>query len=216
MTRNRLLSLAIGAALTLTAGTASAQAPPPPPAYGPPITLEQAKKVMAGAEAESKKNNLGMVITILDSGGRVVMLQRMDGAQLGSIEVARDKAWSAVAFRRPTKVFEDAVGQGGGNLRLLRLTGARLIVGEDGLEAVAAEARIPPGRDAILVAGEDPEAQRAQVDGIRFSQVPVERVGVGVEGGRERVEEVELGHAPQLTIAWVRSMFARSPARHGR
>lgn len=57
MTRARLLSVAIGVALTLTAGLAAAQAPPPPPTYGPPITLDQAKKVMAGAEAESKKNN---------------------------------------------------------------------------------------------------------------------------------------------------------------
>lgn len=129
MTRKRLLSFAIGAVLTLTAGVAAAQAPPPPPAYGPPITLEQAKKVMAGAEAEAKKNNWAMVITILDSGASVVMLQRMDGTQLGSIEVARDKAWSAVAFRRPTKAFEDAVSQGGANLRLLRLTGASPIEG---------------------------------------------------------------------------------------
>ena len=129
MTRTRLLSGAIGVALTLTAGVAAAQAPPAPPAYGAPITLEQAKKVMAGAEAEAKKNNWGMVITILDSGGSVVMLQRMDGAQLGSIEAARDKAWSAVAFRRPTKAFEDAVSQGGANLRLLRLTGASPIEG---------------------------------------------------------------------------------------
>ena len=72
-------------------------------------------------EAEAKKNNWGRVITILDSGGNVVMLQRMDGTQLGSVDVARDKAWSAVAFRRPTKVFEDAIAQGGANLRLLRL-----------------------------------------------------------------------------------------------
>lgn len=129
MTRQRLLSTAIGTALVLTATVAGAQAPPPPPAYGAPITLEQAKKVMAGAEAESKKNSWSMVITILDSGGQPVMMQRMDGAQLGSVEVARDKAWSAVAFRRPTKVFEDAVGQGGPNLRLLRLTGASPIEG---------------------------------------------------------------------------------------
>ena len=103
---------------------AAAQAPAPPPAYGPPITLERAKKVMAGAEAESRKNSWGTVIVILDAGGNVVMLQRLDGAQLGSIGAARDKAWSAVAFRRPTKAFEDAVSQGGANLRLLRLTGA--------------------------------------------------------------------------------------------
>jgi glc operon protein GlcG len=165
MTRNRLLSLAIGAALTLTAGAASAQAPPPPPAYGPPITLEQAKKVMAGAEAESKKNNLGMVITILDSGGQVVMLQRMDGAQLGSIEVARDKAWSAVAFRRPTKVFEDAVGQGGANLRLLRLTGASPI--EGGIPIMADGKVI----GAIGVSGgtapQDGQVAKAGVDALR-------------------------------------------------
>lgn len=128
MTR-RLLSTVIATALVLTATVAGAQAPPQPTGYGAPITLEQAKKVMAGAEAESRKNNWSMVITILDSGGQPVMMQRMDGAALGSIEVARDKAWSAVAFRRPTKVFEEAVGQGGPNLRLLRLNGASPIEG---------------------------------------------------------------------------------------
>ncbi|HYR73634.1 MAG TPA: heme-binding protein, partial [Candidatus Acidoferrum sp.] len=105
MKRQRLLSLAIGTALVLTAATAGAQAPPP--SYGPGITLDQAKKVMVGAEAEAKKNSWPVVITILDSGGNLVMTQRLDGAQFGSVEVAREKAYSAVAFRRPTKVFED-------------------------------------------------------------------------------------------------------------
>jgi len=82
---------------------AAVQAPAPPPAYGPPITLERAKKVMAGAEAESRKNSWGTVIVILDAGGNVVMLQRLDGAQLGSIEAARDKAWSAVASVGPPR-----------------------------------------------------------------------------------------------------------------
>ncbi len=121
MTRQRLMSLAIGTALVFTAATAGAQAPPP---YGPGITLDQAKKAMAGAEAEAKKNNRPVVITILDSGGNLVMTQRLDGAQFGSVEVPREKAYSAVAFRRPTKVFEDAIAQGGANLRLLRLSGA--------------------------------------------------------------------------------------------
>ena len=130
MIGKRLLSFAIGSALALTVGVAAAQTPPPPPpAYGAPITLEQAKKVMAGAEAEAKKNNWGMAIIILDSGGHMVMMQRLDGTQLGSLDVAKDKAWSAVAFRRPTKAFEDAVSQGGANLRLLRLTGASPIEG---------------------------------------------------------------------------------------
>jgi uncharacterized protein GlcG (DUF336 family) len=125
-TMARSLSLVAGLALTVTAAVAVAQGPPP---YGPPITLEQAKKVMAGAEAEAQKNNWPMVIAILDSGGNLVMLHRLDNTQIGSLEVAKDKAYSAVAFRRPTKVFEDAVGQGGPNLRLLRLTGASPIEG---------------------------------------------------------------------------------------
>jgi glc operon protein GlcG len=130
MITKRLVSLVIALMIAHGAGVASAQTPPhPPPAYGAPITLEQAKKVMAGAEAEAKKNNWGMAIIILDTGGHAVMMQRLDGTQLGSIDVAKDKAWSAVAFRRPTKAFEDAVSQGGANLRLLRLTGASPIEG---------------------------------------------------------------------------------------
>ena len=136
MTTKRLQSLMVGAVLMLTTtSTASAQQPvapappPPPPPYGAAITLEQAKKVMAGAEAEAVKNKWNVVIAILDSGGNVVALHRMDGAQWGSVEVAREKAYSAVAFRRPTKAFEDAVGQGGVNLRVLRLPGASPLEG---------------------------------------------------------------------------------------
>jgi glc operon protein GlcG len=129
----RLLSLVIVTIVLLASLPVSAQQPvaPPPPQipYGAPISLEQAKKVMAGAEAESRKNNWNMVIAVLDSGGNLVMLQRMDGVQLGSIEAAKDKAYSAVMYRRPTKVFQDLVGQGGPNLRLLRLAGASPLEG---------------------------------------------------------------------------------------
>jgi uncharacterized protein GlcG (DUF336 family) len=100
---------------------AGAQTPAPPPAYGMPIGLEQAKKVMAGAEAEAKKNNWPVVIVVLDSGGQLVMLQRLDNAQWGSVEIAKEKARSAVALRRPTKALQDAVAQGGVNLRLLSI-----------------------------------------------------------------------------------------------
>jgi len=126
------LSLLVGTILVLAVASAGAQMQPPAPpttAYGTPIGLEQAKRVMAGAEAEAKKNNWNVVIVVLDSGGNLVMLHRMDGTQFGSIEVANEKAYSAVAFRRPTKVFEDLVGQGGMNLRLLRLTGASPLEG---------------------------------------------------------------------------------------
>ena len=127
-----LLSPLAATVLLLSAASASAQAPPP---YGPAITLEQAKKIMAGAEAEAKKNSWPVVIAIVDSGGNVVMLSRLDNAQWGSNEVAMDKARSAVAFRRPTKVFQDLIAQGGANLRLLNLSGASML--EGGIPIVA-------------------------------------------------------------------------------
>ena len=113
------------AGVLFTAASVDAQSPPPPPVYGNPINLEQAKKTVAAAEAEAKKK----VIAILDSGGLLVVLQRQDNIQRASIEVAKDKAYSAVAFRRPTKAFSDAIAQGGPNLRLLNLTGASMIEG---------------------------------------------------------------------------------------
>jgi glc operon protein GlcG len=129
----RLLSLALVATVVVASAPALAQQPvaPPPPQipYGPPISLEQAKKVMAGAEAEAMKNKWNVVITVLDSGGHVVALHRLDGTQLGSIEAARQKAYSAVLYRRPTKVFQDLVAQGGANLRLLSLAGASPLEG---------------------------------------------------------------------------------------
>jgi len=116
----KLLSLLVAVSLIVAAGSASAQATAPP-AYGMAISLEQAKKVMAGAEAEAKKNQWPVVIVILDSGGNMVMLQRLDNAQWGSTDIAREKARSAVALRRPTKALQDLIGQGGANLRLLTI-----------------------------------------------------------------------------------------------
>jgi len=121
MANPKLIALILGVVVALAAASAGAQAPPPPPPYGPPIGLDMAKKAMAGAEAEARKNNWPVVIVIVDSGGNLVMLQRLDNAQLGSIEVARQKAHTAVAYKRPTKVFQDLISQGGGNLRLLKL-----------------------------------------------------------------------------------------------
>jgi uncharacterized protein GlcG (DUF336 family) len=118
MRKAQLLSLLVAVVIVVAAGSAGAQAPPP---YGAAISLEQAKKVMAGAEAEAKKNNWPVVIAILDSGGNLVMLQRMDNAQWGSIDIAKEKARSAVALRRPTKALQDLVAQGGANLRLLNI-----------------------------------------------------------------------------------------------
>jgi len=130
MTHVKWLAMIASVSLVFAAVPSGAQqAPAAPPKYGAPITLDQAKKAMAGAEAEARKNNWNMVIVIVDSGGNLVMLERLDDAQFGSIDVAKSKAHTAVAFKRPTKVFQDLVAQGGGNLRLLKLEGASVLEG---------------------------------------------------------------------------------------
>jgi uncharacterized protein GlcG (DUF336 family) len=96
-----------------------AQAAPPSTPYGAPITIGAAKQAMAAAEAEAVKNNWGVAIAIVDSGANLVMLQRLDNAQLSSVRIAEAKARTAAEFRRPTKVFEDAVAGGGVGLRVL-------------------------------------------------------------------------------------------------
>src|SRR4051794_41704058 len=99
---------------------AAQQAVPP---YGAPISLEQARKVIAAAEAEAQKNNWPVAITVVDSGGFLVAMQRLDNTQLGSIAVAEDKARTSVLFRRPSKAFEDAGGGGGIGFRTPGLRG---------------------------------------------------------------------------------------------
>jgi glc operon protein GlcG len=91
------------------------------------LTLDAAKKIALAAEAEAKKNSWNVVIAIVDEGGHLIYLQRIDGTQTGSIDVAIKKAQTAMAFKRPTKVFEDAVA--GGRQVILALPGALPIEG---------------------------------------------------------------------------------------
>ena len=106
--------------------SANAQGTPP---YGPAITYDQAKAVMAAAEAEAVKNNWAVVITILDSGGQRVMMHRMDNVSYGSIRVAEGKSRTAVDFRRPSSGFDGALAQGGVGLRILSIPGIMPIQG---------------------------------------------------------------------------------------
>ena len=86
------------------------------------LTLEAAKAIAAAAHAEAVKNNWTMVIAVVDDGGHLVYLERMDGTQIGSVRVAEDKARSAVLFKRPSKALEDAVASG--RTVVMKLTGA--------------------------------------------------------------------------------------------
>jgi glc operon protein GlcG len=76
------------------------------------VTLELAKKIAAAAEVEAKKNNWNVVIAIVDDGANLVYLERMDNTQIGSLEVAIQKARTAISFKRPTKTYEDMVAGG--------------------------------------------------------------------------------------------------------
>ncbi|HXM85175.1 MAG TPA: heme-binding protein [Stellaceae bacterium] len=130
----RIISI-VATGIALLAGPAFAQAPaapapaPAPAAasnpldvipdampfsqpYGAPITLDHAKKLIAGVEAEVKKRGWAMNVTVVDSGGNLVAFERMDGAQIASIAISQHKARTAAKYRRPTKVFENAVQNG--------------------------------------------------------------------------------------------------------
>ena len=104
---------------------AAAQTPPP---YGLSINLEQAKKAMDAAEAEARKNNWQVVISIVDTGGHLVMLHRLE-AQNASVDISLGKARTAVNFRRPTKALEDGMAAGGSALRILAVPGAMPLQG---------------------------------------------------------------------------------------
>jgi len=91
---------------------------PLPPTYGPPISLSLAKQVMAAAEREAVEHSWPMAIAIVDSSGHLVLFEKLDQAQYGSVTVAIAKAETALNFRRSTRIFEDAIASGGLGLRL--------------------------------------------------------------------------------------------------
>jgi uncharacterized protein GlcG (DUF336 family) len=113
--------LALAGALALSAATAVAQQNATTPPYGAAITLDQAKRTMAAAELEAAKNSWQVAITILDSGGNLVMFHRFDNAQLSAITVSEGKARTSLTFKRPSKALDDAIAAGGAGLRLLAL-----------------------------------------------------------------------------------------------
>jgi len=114
--------------LVLLIGTqAHAQQPPAPPtpppfSYGAPITLEQAMKVAAAAEAAARKRNMNMVIAVVEPTGDLVYFLKMDGASYASIKIAQAKAMSAALFGRPTRIFRERVAKG--DLSPMALPGA--------------------------------------------------------------------------------------------
>ncbi len=77
------------------------------------LTIDGAKKVIAAAVAYAKKNNApGGVIAVVDEGGNLMALERLDGTFAAGANISIGKARTAVLFKRPTKAFEDIIKNG--------------------------------------------------------------------------------------------------------
>jgi len=76
------------------------------------LTLDEAKRMAAGAESKAMEEGWPVAIAVVDDGGHLLCLHRLDGTQLGSIEGAIQKARCAVLFKRPTKSWEERLAEG--------------------------------------------------------------------------------------------------------
>ncbi|MDH4018839.1 MAG: heme-binding protein [Xanthomonadales bacterium] len=118
------------------------------------LTLSIAKQIAAAAESAARENNWNVVVTIVDDGANLLYLQRMDGTQLGSIDVAIAKAISAIKYKRPTKAFEDSLV--GGRQAVLTLPGAMPVNGglplvyNNEIVGAIGVSGVQPDQDAIV------------------------------------------------------------------
>jgi uncharacterized protein GlcG (DUF336 family) len=76
------------------------------------LTLEAARRVVAAAVAEARRNDVGGAIAVVDAGGHLVALERLDGTFAASPEISIGKARTAALFRRSTSFFENVINQG--------------------------------------------------------------------------------------------------------
>lgn len=118
----------------------------------PILSLEDAKRVAQGAQAEAMRNEWKVAIAVVDDGGHLLYLERTHDTQFGSVETAIAKAHAAVAFQRPTKASEDAVLSG----RLIHLALPGVIPAEGG---------VPLLRDGVVIGGLGISGVRAFQDG---------------------------------------------------
>ncbi|WP_296701624.1 heme-binding protein [Algoriphagus sp.] len=120
----------------------------------PYLDFETATYISDAAQKKAVEEGWNMVIVILDGGGNLISLRRMDGVQIGSIDVAIAKAKSAVYFKRPTKVFEDAMkSEGGGRIATLP-------------NIVAVEGGLPIFKDGICIGSIGISGATSPQDGI--------------------------------------------------
>lgn len=76
------------------------------------LSLEAAKKIAAAAEVAARDKGVGVVIAVVDDGGHLILLHRLDDTQVASVNVGIGKARTAAIYRRPSKDFEDQIRAG--------------------------------------------------------------------------------------------------------
>ena len=117
------------------------------------LSLEDAKRVAAAARAEAEKNGWAIVIAVVDDGGHLMYLERMDGAQKASSRIAEAKGRTAILFKRPTKAIEDNV-----------LEGRTVMMGLPG--AVPLEGGVPLVKDGQFLGGIGVSGVQSFQDGV--------------------------------------------------
>jgi len=122
------------------------------------LALDGAKKIVAAAEAKAKTEGARVVIAVVDDGGSLLVLERLDDTQVASVNVGIDKARTAAIHRRPSKVFEDQVKNG--RVSALALHGAvalqggvPIIVNGKVIGAIGVSGETPQQDEDIAMAG---------------------------------------------------------------
>jgi glc operon protein GlcG len=128
----------VPAALLAAAVASAAPAQQSPTPYGPPVALEQARQIVAKARKAAGEQHFAMAFAVVEPNGALVLFEKMDGTQYGSVVVAQEKARTAALFKRPSKAFSDGVA--GGRTAILSLPGV-----------VAIEGGVPIVRDGHIV-----------------------------------------------------------------
>jgi glc operon protein GlcG len=157
MTTALSILLLVAGALLASAEPAAAQL-----ATKKVLTLAAAEKMMAAAKAEATKNNWKVVIVIVDEGGHLVELARLDDTQYGSIDIAIGKAQTSAALKRPSKAIEDGVA--GGRTALLGVRGITPLQG--GLPIVVDGAVIGAIGVSGVTSQQDEQVAKAGVDAL--------------------------------------------------
>lgn len=143
--------------------------------YGPPLTLAQAKVMMAAAEALAEARQWPVAIVVADAAGDVVLALKRDQTQHSSLGIATGKALTAVNFRRPTKVFEDGIAVGGEGLRFLAVPGVTPL--EGGFPVVIGGAVVGGIGVSGVLSSQDAEVARAGLAAVGAAEAQAQSAG---------------------------------------